>query len=262
MQETARSINRYAARFADGKKAFMPFTLLGWPNADASLGIVRTLIESGATALELGIPFSDPVADGPIIQAAAKEALDNGFTVDQGIELLKQIRALDSEIPIGLLVYYNLVLARGIERFFADMADAGVDGVLIADLPPEQAEEVAPFARKYGLQLIFIVSPLTSDERLKLILKYAGGFHYVVSRLGITGVEERYDTALAELIARLKTKSDLPVLVGFGISKPEHVQKMIALGADGAITGSAIIHRAGDIAGLSRYVRQMAVATG
>lgn len=261
MPDMARLVNRYSVRFdgsrVKGKKALMPFTLLGWPNLDASFEIIQTLIDSGATALELGIPFSDPMADGPIIQAAAKEALENGFSVDRGFELLKKVRVLDAEIPIGLLVYYNLVLARGVERFFADMAESGVDGLLIADLPPEQVQEVAPMAQKYNIQLIFIVSPLTSDARLALILKYAGGFHYVVSRLGITGVEDRYDAALAELITRLKAKSDLPVFVGFGISKPTHVRQMITLGADGVITGSAVIQKARENSGLAEFIQEM-----
>lgn len=237
--------NRYARRFkamaSEGRKAFIPFTLLGWPTPDVSMAVVKQMIDSGATALELGIPFSDPVADGPVIQEAAAEALLKGFRVDDAMTMLREIRFMDEEIPIGLLVYYNLILARGIERFFGELAEVGVDAVLIPDLPPEAAGEVFPAAQRNGVELIFIVSPLTSDERLSLIAQYAGGFLYVVSRLGITGVEERYDEELEALLTRIRSHAQLPLCIGFGISQPHHAEKMFSIGADGVIVGSRII---------------------
>lgn len=237
--------SRYEALFkqlkAKEQQAFIPFTILGYPNQTASLEIIRELIDAGASALELGLAFSDPMADGPIIQQAAKETLENGYTVNDALQLLKEIRLMAPDIPIGLLVYYNMMLARGIERFFQEVSEVGVDGVLIADLPPENFHEVASFAAQNQIHLIPIVSPLTSDTRLNLITQTAGGFLYVVSRLGITGVEERFDEQLQLFLKRLKLQTDLPLCVGFGISKPEHASRMIQSGADGVITGSRVI---------------------
>lgn len=237
--------NRYAVRFGqlqkEGRKAFIPFTLLGWPDLQTSREVIQTMIDSGVTALELGIPFSDPVADGPLIQEAACQTVANGFRVDDAFSLLREIRLQDEEIPIGLLVYYNLILVRGIERFFEDLCEAGVDGILIPDLPPEAAGEVFPVAQRFGIELIFIVSPLTSEKRLEVLKTYAGGFLYIVSRLGITGVEERYDTELKSLMAMIRSHIHLPLCVGFGISTPAHANTMVSLGADGVIVGSKII---------------------
>lgn len=237
--------NRYEKRFAQlrqkGERAYIPFTILGFPDRKLCLETVKCMIDAGASALELGIAFSDPVADGPIIQKAACRTIESGFSVDDGLSLVREIRKIDSEIPIGLLVYYNMVLAPGIDAFYAKAADAGVDGVLIADLPPECADEIASASEKYGIAPIFIVSPLTNSHRLDLILKFAKGFLYAVSRLGITGVEERYDTKLADLISQVGRKTDLPVCVGFGISTPEQAKSMLNLGAHGVITGSKIV---------------------
>ncbi len=201
---------------------------------------METMIDCGASALELGFAFSDPIADGPTIQRAACATLASGFKVSDGFELVRQARALDSDIPIGLLVYYNMVLVRGTESFFREAAEAGADGVLIADLPPEAAEEITPAAAKFGIAPLFIVSPLTTSDRLDLILRSAGGFLYAVSRLGVTGVHEKYDAQLKDLLDRVHRQTDLPVLVGFGVSTPEQARHMIALGADGVITGSKI----------------------
>lgn len=245
MTPTQQLTGRYAKRFdalqRDGKKAFIPFTILGWPNRDRSMEIIEAMLAGGATMLELGLAFSDPAADGPIIQQADVETLASGFTVQDALALIRDIRQKDADIPIGLLVYYNMVLARGAEAFFQQVAEAGVDGVLIADLPPEVASEVHPAAQKAGIDLIFIVSPLTSESRLQQICTMAGGFLYVVSRLGITGTEARYDTELEALLTRIKANTSIPACVGFGISTPEQAQSMVRLGADGAITGSKVI---------------------
>lgn len=236
---------RYRTRFsqlkANGKKAFIPFTLLGWPNRESSLQIIKAMIDTGAAALELGLAFSDPMADGPTIQKAAFETLSSGFKVNDAFDLIKEVRKLDSEIPIGLLVYYNMVLARNTDGFFRSVADAGVDAVLIADLPAESADELQDSASKSGVELIFIVSPLTDEVRLNKILKHAGAFLYLVSRLGITGAHESYDSHLKAIIDSVHRTSDLPVCVGFGVSTPQQAQSMLALGADGVITGSRII---------------------
>jgi tryptophan synthase alpha chain len=245
IQPEGSGLRRYAKAFDElrkqDKKAFIPFTLLGWPNAQTSFEMIEAMIEGGATMLELGFAFSDPAADGPIIQQAAVETLASGFSVDDALGLIRKVRDRHADIPIGLLVYYNMVLARSVDAFFKDVAKAGVDGVLIADLPPEMAEEVLPAAHKAGIDLIFIVSPLTSDARLKIIGEQAGGFLYVVSRLGITGTEDRYDTHLQSLLSRITEQCSLPACVGFGISTPEQAAAMAAHGADGVITGSKVI---------------------
>ncbi|MFM7389732.1 MAG: tryptophan synthase subunit alpha [Vampirovibrionales bacterium] len=242
---TYQAQGRYARRFqqlqAEGRGAFIPFTLLGWPTLSHCQTILRTLVESQPAALELGLPFSDPIADGALIQQAVGETLATGFKIHQAFELIAYARRLDANVPIGLLVYYNTVLAQGGEAFFAQAKTAGVDAVLIADLPPEAAEEVAPFARAAGIELIFIVSPLTTTERLTAVCQVAGAFLYVVSRLGITGTESRYDPNLPQLLTAWKQQTALPLCVGFGISKPEHSQRMLELGADGTITGSQIL---------------------
>jgi len=263
-------MNRYEQRFAElaqrNQKAFVPFTLLGWPDKNGCLNSVKTMIDSGVSALELGMPFSDPVADGPIIQRAAYEALSSGFKLADGFELLRDIRKIDAKIPIGLLVYYNNVLAYGVEEFFQQCRTTGVDGVLVADLPVENAAEVLPHARQNEIALIYLISPVTTEKRLELICKNAGGFLYLVSRLGVTGTNDRdsqSDAQLSALITSVKQRSKVPVCAGFGISKPEHAQTMLSLGADGVITGSRVIEiirtSAGDTAQkqLGIYCREM-----
>jgi tryptophan synthase alpha chain len=224
-----------------GRKAFIPFTLLGWPDAGRSFEIIKTFIDAGASALELGLAFSDPVADGPVIQAAAFETINSGFTFNDALTLIKRVRQYNIDIPIGLLIYYNAVLAQGADKFFQKLNEAGVDSVLIADLPPESMAEVAADCGKNAINLVCIASPMTTEERFKKIAQHAGGYLYIVSRLGITGVEERYDKGLPDLLAMARKHSSLPLCVGFGISTPEQAREMINLGADGVITGSRII---------------------
>lgn len=243
--------NRYDARFAElkekGVKSFVPFTVLGWPDEERSFQIVKSMIDSGVSCLELGIAFSDPVADGPIIQKASFATLESGFGVADAFKLIKRIRQLDDKIPIGLLVYYNIVLSRGIEAFFKAAADAGVDGILIADLPVECVDEVVPAARATGVVPILIVSPMTTPARLDTIVASAGGFLYLVSRLGVTGTGDRNqdsDARLKSLVGEVKKRTQLPLLAGFGVSSPAQAQVMLSLGADGVITGSRVIELA------------------
>ncbi|HEY9784836.1 MAG TPA: tryptophan synthase subunit alpha [Candidatus Obscuribacterales bacterium] len=240
--------NRYDKAFgelrAKGGKAFIPFTVLGWPDEETSFQIIKTMIESGVTCLELGIAFSDPVADGPTIQQASFATLASGFTVDDAFSLVKRVRALNDEIPIGLLVYYNIVLAMGTEKFFERARECGADGVLVADLPVECADELLPITRKTGIVPIFIISPMTTEDRINAIVKDAGGFLYLVSRLGVTGTKDRdaeRDSRLRTLIESVHSRSSLPVCAGFGISSPSQARAMIELGADGVITGSRVI---------------------
>ncbi len=242
------SRDRYKARFQSLREAkqgaFMPFTVLGWPDEETSFRIIKTMIDSGASALELGIAFSDPVADGPIIQAAAHKVIESGYTVKQALDLVAKVREYDADIPMGLLVYYNHIMAMGVEKFFEKSGECGVDGVLVADLPAEASDEVLSAGRANGISTIFIVSPLTREERLAKIVEHASGFIYLVSRLGVTGTDERNedrDSRLAALITSIKKATALPVLAGFGISTPDHAEKMMASGADGVITGSKIV---------------------
>jgi tryptophan synthase alpha chain len=242
-----------------GRKGFIPFTLLGFPDQLTCLESVRQMIQAGATALELGIAFSDPLADGPTIQQAATHVINSGFTVGAAFELIKKIRDLDNNIPIGLLVYYNTILQRGEREFFRLAAQAGVDGILVVDLPPESYAQVSAIAKETGIASIFIISPLTTPERLKTISEMASGFLYAVSRLGITGTEERYDAQLTSLLEQARQSSQLPICVGFGISTPEQARKMYESGADGVITGSKIIEivQSGNPTALATYMAEM-----
>ncbi|MGQ9898439.1 MAG: tryptophan synthase subunit alpha [Acidobacteriota bacterium] len=248
------SLNRYDARFTAlrqaGRKAFIPFTVLGFPDQTRCLASIKAMLAAGVSALELGIAFSDPIADGPVIQQATHEVLASGFSVHDALALVAQVRQQDAAIPIGLLVYHNIVAARGTERFFADVRAAGADGVLVADLPPEMAAEAAAAAKANDIALIFMVSPLTDAARLRRIALLATGFLYVVSRLGITGSQTHFDDELRETLTRTRAAVHLPLCVGFGVSTPEAAQHMVALGADGVITGSRmieIIRTAGDM---------------
>lgn len=225
----------------EGKSAFIPYTVLGYPNHEASFTIIETLIASGANALELGLPFSDPMADGPLIENASKSVVENGFTTDDALELIARVRNAHPHIPIVLMSYFNLAFARGIDKFISDIKSAGVDGITFVDLPPEEGQHVFRCARSSGIAPVMLISPLTSDERLSTILEHADGYLYVVSRAGITGLAEEYDSKLQSLIAKVRSKTQLPVVVGFGISKPAHVKKMLGLGAQGVVAGSKII---------------------
>ncbi len=230
-----------AERRSHKQPSYLPYVLLGYPDAKTSLEVCKTLIEEGVHGLELGLPFRDPVADGPVIQQAASEALDNGFKIDQAIEIVHEIRAMNNDIPLTMMSYYNMVFARGPARFFEEFAKAGLDGILIPDMPPERADELIPLAQEHGLKLVFIAAPNSSEDRLKLIATKAEGFVYVVTRLGITGAEENYTEKLPEFLARIQKNIPLPAIAGFGISEPAHARQMIDAGADGFIVGSKVV---------------------
>ena len=241
-------LSRYESKFAELKKdkckAFIPFTILGYPDKERSLSIIEHMIKSGASALELGIAFSDPVADGPILQTAAFETIASGFSVADAFKLLVQVRAIDKNMPIGLLVYFNTILAYGVEKFFATAKQSGVDGVLIADLPIESAAEVLPAAQAAGIDLIFLISPVTPPDRLAKIISQASGFLYLISRLGVTGTDPRSgakDFSLKTKINEIRHETKLPICAGFGISSPSDAQSMFDNGADGVNTGSQVI---------------------
>jgi tryptophan synthase alpha chain len=220
--------------------AFVPFVVAGDPDLDTSLEIVRELVENGADALEIGFAFSDPVADGPTVQAADIRALGAGMTTNKGFEFIKKIREFTS-IPIGLLVYYNLIYKMGLNEFYKKAKESGVNGILAADLPIEEANEAVSIAKRYDVHQIFMVAQTTSNERLENIAEMCNGFLYVVSIMGVTGARSELKFSTVNLIKRVKSHSQLPICVGFGISKPEHVKEIMKAGADGAIVASAIL---------------------
>jgi tryptophan synthase alpha chain len=242
---------RYSQAFAQLKEkkqgAFIPFVTIGDPNLEQSFEIIKTLIDAGADALELGIPFSDPSADGITIQRAALRALNSGVNTDSCLDVLAKVRAYAPNIPIGLLLYGNLVFARGIDTFYKDMAAVGVDSVLIADLPLRESAPFREAAIKYGVAPIFIAPPNGSEETLKQVAQYSQGYTYVLSRAGVTGVDVPSDSSTEEtspahnLVAKLKENNAAPGVIGFGISSPEQVKAALATGAAGAISGSAVV---------------------
>lgn len=225
--------------------AIVPFVVLGDPGLAASDRILRALVDAGADCLEFGLPFSDPPADGPVIQAADVRALQAGVRVDDCFDLLRA-HAARSDVPVSLLVYFNLVLQRGVDRFYADCAGAGVDAVLIADLPLEHSAEVVEAARSHGVAPVFLTTPVSDDARIAALAAQAGGYLYVTARVGVTGEtadDGSADPALSAEINRLRGLTDLPLLCGFGISGPASVRRVLAAGADGAIVGSAVVRR-------------------
>lgn len=221
--------------------AFVPFVTLGDPSPEQSLKIIDTLIEAGADALELGIPFSDPLADGPTIQNAALRAFASGVTPTQCFEMLAAIRQKHPTIPIGLLMYANLVFSRGIDEFYAQCAKAGVDSVLIADVPIEESAPFRQAALRHNVAPIFICPPNADDELLRQIASFGRGYTYLLSRAGVTGAENRAALPLHHLIEKLTEYHAAPPLQGFGISAPDQVTAAIGAGAAGAISGSAIV---------------------
>lgn len=229
------------SKVAAGQGVYMPYVLVGYPDYDASLAAAKALIDGGADGLELGLPFRDPVADGPVIEAAANIALDKGFKAAQIIDFIKALRAYAPDLPLTLMSYYNIVLAKDAEAFIADLAHAGLDGLLIPDLPPEHAEDIYPLTQKNGMEMIFIVAPTSDEQRFAIINEYAGGFIYVVTKMGITGMQDNYDANISALFSRIKTHFTLPAIAGFGISTPDNARDMMNNGANGVIIGSKII---------------------
>jgi tryptophan synthase alpha chain len=237
-------MNRYEQTFArlreKGEIGFIPFAVAGDPDLETSEKILRAYIAGGADILEIGYPFSDPVADGPVNQRASQRAIAAGMNHDNFFELIRRIRAV-SDIPIGLLGYTNTLLHLGCKRFCERAAEAGIDSLLFADLPPEEAADLRKSMAATGLGSVFIVSELTPPDRMKMIVGQVNAFVYVVSRLGATGVDTELNTDVAATLRRLKKVTKLPLAVGFGISTPAHVAAMRKAGADAAIVGSALV---------------------
>jgi tryptophan synthase alpha chain len=237
-------MNRYEKSFAAlksaGRPAFIPFASAGDPDLSLSESIFKTYIDAGADVLEIGYPFSDPMADGPVNQRAAQRAIASGLNPKKFFSLIKTLRNY-TDIPFGVLLYANTVYHMGYGQFCKRAADAGLDSILVADMPPEEASEAAEAMNECGICSVFIVSELTGADRIKLISSRASGFLYVVSRLGVTGVQQDFSTSVGKTISSIRPQTDLPLCVGFGISKPEHVIQVKQAGADGAIVGSALV---------------------
>ncbi len=245
------SQNRIDTMFARnreaGAKTSVFYVTAGYPDYATTEKVVAALEKAGADLIELGLPFSDPIADGPTIQAASQKALEAGATVGKTLELTRRIR-YQTAIPLVLFSAYNPIFHYGLDMFVADAASAGADGVLIPDLPPEEAEELISISRTRDLKTIFLVAPTTDSKRRKLIVEHSSGFTYYISLRGVTGAREELPPDLRANVKAIKKISDLPVVVGFGVSKPSHA-RLVAEVADGIVVGSALISLIGTHAG-------------
>lgn len=230
-------MSNIAKAFASGK-AFIPFITCGDPDLETTAKVVRAMAEAGADLIELGIPFSDPTAEGPVIQAANVRALVAGTTTDKIFDMVRDLRK-DIGIPMVFMTYANVVFSYGSERFISTCADIGINGLILPDVPFEEKEEFDPICKQYGLELISLVAP-TSEDRIAQITREASGFVYVVSSLGVTGTRSEITTDIGSMVKLIRKNTDLPCAVGFGISSPEQAKKMATL-SDGAIVGSAIV---------------------
>ncbi|MGV8084973.1 MAG: tryptophan synthase subunit alpha [Candidatus Bilamarchaeum sp.] len=229
--------------FTTKKGVFMPYVCVGDPDAQFSKKMINTLIENGAGAIEFGIPFSDPIADGPTIQAASSRALKNGMTPQIALETLAEIRKEHQDIPIIVMTYYNLLYANGLSEFLLKIKNAGADGVIVPDVPFEESGELSSAARKNGLQLIQLVAPTTDGTRLEKIVKSAEGFIYIVSVIGTTGARENTSQDAIELMKKIRgIRTDIPLAIGFGISTAEHARAYTKEGANGIIVGSRLVN--------------------
>ncbi len=224
----------------NGQQALGPFVTVGFPDIPTSESLARVLLESGSDMLELGVPFSDPLADGPTVQMSSYHALQNGVTVSKCIETVKSLRCGGVESPLILMGYYNPFFRYGLERFLDDAATAGMDGMIVPDLPTEEAAQLSGMAADHGIHLIPLLAPTSSDERIRDACESAGGFIYCVSLTGVTGARSSVSQSTPGLVERIRRYTDLPLLVGFGVSRREHLEE-IATYADGAILASALL---------------------
>lgn len=254
-------MSRIKEAFKNGK-AFIPFITCGYPDLETTGKIVRAAQENGADLIELGIPFSDPTAEGPVIQGANVKALAGGVTTDKIFDFVRELRR-DVTVPMVFMTYANVVFSYGARRFIRTCKEIGMDGLILPDLPFEEKNEFDPICREYGIDLVSLIAP-TSDNRIAMIAKEASGFIYIVSSLGVTGVRSEITTDIGAMVRLVKENTDVPCAVGFGISRPEQAKKMAGL-SDGAIVGSAIIRiideYGRDAAGpVGEYVKSMKAA--
>ena len=235
----------FARLRAEGRKAFVAYIMGGDPDAETSLAVMQGLPGAGVDIIELGMPFTDPMADGPTIQLAGQRALDGGMTMDKVLDMVRAFRAGDDSTPIVLMGYYNPIYARGVDRFLAEAKEAGIDGLIVVDLPPEEDSELCIPAQAAGLNFIRLATPTTDDKRLPKVLQNTSGFVYYVSITGITGAAAAQAADVGPEVARIKAATDLPVIVGFGITTPEAAQTIASV-ADGCVVGSAIVKLIGE----------------
>lgn len=241
---------------AQGRAAFLPYFPIGYPTHAESLAAITALAAAGADGFEIGIPFSDPIADGPTIQAATQIALENGTTVRDCLDAVRALREQGIDQPMLLMGYANPLLAYGTDRFVRDACAAGADGLIVPDLPPEEARYFADSCAREGLALVFMLAPTSDDARINLVAERSSGFIYVVSLTGITGARDDLPADLGAFIDRLRAQTDMPLVLGFGISTPEHAAQVSQL-TDGFIIGSALVRAGGE--GLAA-VRELAEA--
>lgn len=241
---TTTGIDSIAAMFAraheQGRPAFLPFFSIGYPTYDQSIETILALAAEGADGFEIGMPFSDPLADGPVIQMATQTALDNGVTVQKCLDAVRALRQRGVQQPMLMMGYVNPMLAYGVDAFVRAAKEAGADGLIIPDLPPEEAGQFAQACRHEGLALIFFLAPTSNSQRIELVASHATGFIYLVSVTGITGARTQLPPDLTEYIARVRAKTDKPLVLGFGIATPDHARQLKGL-VDGFIVASALI---------------------
>ncbi len=234
----------FARLRAEGRKAFVAYMMGGDPDDATSLAVMQGLPGAGVDIIELGMPFTDPMADGPTIQLAGQRALDGGMTMDRVLDMVRAFRAGNATTPIVLMGYYNPIYSRGVDRFLKDATEAGIDGLIVVDLPPEEDAELCLPAQEAGLNFIRLATPTTDAKRLPTVLQNTSGFVYYVSITGITGAAAAQAADVAPEVARIKAATDLPVIVGFGISTPDQAQAIASV-ADGCVVGSAIVKEIG-----------------
>ena len=237
---STRIADTFARAHAENRVAFIAYMVPGHPSVAESAGVLDAMVAGGADLIEIGIPFSDPMGDGATIQRVAFEALENGMTPHGCMDFAREARRRHPNTPLIFMTYLNPVIAYGYEAFAADAGVAGVDGIILIDLPPEEADKIKPVFNAAGLDLIFLAAPTSSDTRLKIIGEHAGGFVYCVSVAGVTGARSEMSADLPAFVARVRRCTDLPLAVGFGISRREHIESLLGL-ADGAAVGSALM---------------------
>jgi tryptophan synthase alpha chain len=236
----SRIATTFARLRAQGRTAIMPFVTVGYPELDSALALVPAMVRGGADLLELGIPFSDPLADGATIQHSSHQALLNGTTVRHCLATARRLRA-QVEVPLIFMGYYNPMLAYGLERFAADAAAAGVDGLIVPDVPPVESDDLLTACQRQALDLIFMLAPTSTDQDMVEVARRASGFIYCVAVIGVTGARDSLAVDLTDFIGRVRAHTDLPLAIGFGVSRAEHVERIGAL-AEGAIVASALIN--------------------
>jgi tryptophan synthase alpha chain len=244
MNGIERIANAFIRAKSEGRAALMPYTTLGYPTPETSMDVVKAIAEAGADLIELGVPFSDPLADGPTIQHSTQVALAQGMTSIYCLKMVEMLRSQNITVPFLLMGYINPILTYGPERYVADAKAAGADGLIIPDLPPEEAGAIETACRLDGLALVYLIPPTASLERIKLVAARSSGFIYLVSLTGVTGARRELPADLETFIRRVRSVTDLPLAVGFGISTPQQVRAVGAL-ADGVIVGSALVEAVG-----------------